>query len=221
MYDKDCTVREEDVAEFRPSQALGYVTVNGWKWISRDSGAWEGPRRDWECGHKNIIKEHVTDWRICVQAGGNQGMYPRLLSDMFKHVYTFEPDPLNFHCLVANCQKDNIYKLNAGLGKETGLCKVIPRQSDNTGTYQISVDDNELYVPLMTVDSLNLPHCGFIMFDVEKFEHDAILGSINTIEKYKPVIQLETVPGELHNLLTNIGYEKVGESHADKVYKVV
>ena len=58
MYDKDCTVREEDVAEFRPSQALGYVTVNGWKWISRDNGAWVGPRRDWECGHKNINCRH-------------------------------------------------------------------------------------------------------------------------------------------------------------------
>ena len=76
--------------------------------------------------HRNKLLKHipVNRRRDVVCAGGNQGLYPRLLSEIFENVYTFEPDPLSFHCLAANCQKSNIVKIQAALGRERGLVQM-------------------------------------------------------------------------------------------------
>lgn len=209
MYSTEVYVREEQVAGIGP-----------WTWIKSDTGAWDGPKHDWETSHVDAIMNLVTDWSICVQAGGNQGMYPRLLSEAFAHVYTFEPDPLNFYCLVDNCQKDNIYKMQAALGEHTGLAKVNRGVMNNTGTHTVSTE-GDCFVPMVTIDSLNLPSCGFIQLDIERYELYALKGAIRTIEKYKPVIQCECGNGDILNLISGFGYQAVATSKADTFYKVV
>lgn len=44
---------------------------------------------------------------------------------------------------------------------------------------------------MISIDSLQLEGCDFIKIDVEGFEYAVILGAINTITKYKPVIYYE------------------------------
>lgn len=193
--------------------------IGPWTWIKTDNGAWDGPRRDWENSHKQNIQKYVTDWSICVQAGGNQGVYPNLLSAMFNDVYTFEPDPLNFYCLVDNCQKDNIYKLQAAVGKQSGLCRVVRNNMDNTGMHK--VDDKSGFVPMLTIDSLKLPSCGLIALDVERYEQNALEGALETIERCKPVIQCEVGTDAILDLVRPFGYDKVAQSVSDTFYKVV
>lgn len=198
-----------------------YVSgVGPWLWLYSDNGAWEHPKADWENGHQEAIKQYVDDFRICVQAGGNQGMYPRLLSYQFEHVYTFEPDPLNFYCLTYNCQSDTIYKMQAALGAETGLARVTRHTMYNTGCHTVSVD-GDCYVPMITIDTLNLPHCGFIQLDLERYEYNAIRGASKTIARCKPVIQCENGTDEILNFLQPYGYQIVGISGADTFYKVM
>lgn len=209
MFDNLCRVRDEQVAG-----------VGSWLWIASDDGAWDGPKQDWETGHLAGIKDLVTDWSICVQAGGNQGMYPRLLSEHFQHVYTFEPDPLNFHCLVNNCQSDNIYKMQAALGETTGLARVHRASMNNTGCHTVSTE-GECYVPMVTIDSLKLPSCGLFQLDLERYEIHALKGALETIARCKPVIQCECGNDEILNLLRPFGYEAVATSKADTFYKVV
>ena len=108
-----------------------YVSgVGPWVWARDDVHGWIGPKMDWEVHHSQNIARYCSTRlgprSVAVQAGGCMGMYPRLLSDMFNAVYTFEPDPLNFHCLVANCQRDNIVKMNAALGERPA--RAAPRQ---------------------------------------------------------------------------------------------
>lgn len=191
-----------------------------WMWISTDSGAWDGPKEDWEQSHLQTIKNLVTDWTNCVQAGGCQGMYPRLLSDLFENVYTFEPDPLSFHCLVNNCQKDNIFKINAALGSETGLARVERQTMSNVGCHTVTTT-GECKVPMLTIDSLKLPSCGLFQLDLERYEIHAIKGALETIERCKPVIQCENGDGSILDLLRPFGYEAVTTSRADTFYKVV
>ncbi len=202
-------VRDEEVAGIGP-----------WVWIASDDGAWDGPKHDWENGHFTGIQDLVTDWSICVQAGGNQGMYPKLLSQHFKHVYTFEPDPLNFHCLVNNCQSDNIYKMQAALGETTGLARVERAGMHNTGCHTVSTE-GECYVPMVTIDSLKLPSCGLFQLDLERYELHALKGALETIARCKPVIQCECGNDDILNLLRPFGYEVVATSKADTFYKVV
>lgn len=208
-YDALTGVRNDDVAGVTP-----------WLWIHSDGGAWEGPKSDWEDSHRDAIKLHVEDFRICIQAGGNQGMYPRLLSGIFQHVYTFEPDPLNFYCLTYNCQSDNIYKMQAALGSETGLARVNRLTMSNTGCHTVSTD-GDCYVPMITIDTLNLPHCGYMQLDLELYELNAIRGASKTIARCKPVIQCENGNDQILEFLKPFGYEIVGYSRADTIYKVV
>lgn len=191
-----------------------------WMWIKTDAGAWDGPKEDWEHSHLATIKEHVTDWSNCIQAGGCQGMYPRLLSDLFQNVYTFEPDPLNFHCLVNNCQKDNIFKMNAALGAESGFARVNRMTMSNVGCHTVSTDGH-CVVPMMTIDSFKLPTCGLFQLDLETYEIHALRGALETIERCKPVIQCENGNEDILRLLRPFGYEKVATSRADTIYKVV
>lgn len=209
MYSTEVYIRQDTVGGVGP-----------WTWIKSDRGAWDGPKHDWEAGHVDGIGNLVEDWSVCVQAGGNQGMYPRLLADTFQHVYTFEPDPLNFYCLVDNCQKENIYKMQAALGEHTGLVKVNRGAMNNTGTHTVSTD-GDCFVPMITIDSLNLRSCDFIMLDIERYELQALKGALQTIEKFKPVIQCECGNDEILNLLRPYGYEVVATSKADTFYKVV
>lgn len=201
-------IKDEKVSEIGP-----------WLWINSDVGAWQGPKIDWESSHINVLLNAVKDFTACVQAGGNQGMYPRLLADYFRNVYTFEPDPLNFYCLAYNCQMDNIHKLQAALGATTGLARVERQSMINTGCHTISTD-GICSVPMLTIDSLKLPYCGFIQLDIEGYEANALIGALETIERCKPVIQCERGGENILSLLKPFGYKILGTSAMDTVYSI-
>jgi FkbM family methyltransferase len=190
-----------------------------WMWIASDNGAWEGPRDDWNNSHLAAIREHVKQYRTVIQAGGNQGMYPRLLSDMFEKVYTFEPDYLNFHCLVNNCQQNNIIKINGALGDVHTMVNVRRDNLDNTGTFTVSPATGAL-VPQFMIDDLCLSNCDLIWLDIEGYEHYALLGALDTIEKFKPTIFTERDNADIENLLTTYGYVKRGKTASDVIFTV-
>jgi FkbM family methyltransferase len=193
--------------------------VKDWSWIASDNGAWDGPKMDWETSHKTKYYEYVKKFDVCIQAGGNQGMYPRLLSEKFASVYTFEPDPLNFHCLVNNCQKDNIYKFNAALGSTLGEVFLSRGSMTNTGTHTVN-NNNGFKIIQMTIDSLNLSACDLIALDIEGYEEQALKGAIKTIEKYKPVIAAERGVGSMQKVLEDLGYVYRGNSVSDQIFSV-
>lgn len=223
------------------------TTIEGlgpWAWLASDQQAWQGITWDWMNSHKAAYLEHVTDWSVCIQAGGCMGLYARLFSDMFERVYTFEPDPLNFLCLTVNCQKDNIVKMQAALGHKNQLVGIRPQNGTNSGMHII--DDRQSLVPMLMLDQLELDACGLIQLDVEFYELNVLRGALKTIEKFKPVITCELgrlswfdehdLSGLQHNsdlmqddnleadilaLLAPYGYKKVGQSCADAIFKVV
>jgi FkbM family methyltransferase len=218
--------------------------IGPWVWQASDRETFKGISRDWEDSHKAKYLEHITDWNICIQAGGCMGMYPRLLSEMFNLVYTFEPDPLNFFALAANCQKDNIIKMQVALGHEHKPITVNRPFDGNQGMN--TINETESIIPMITIDSLNLPDCNFMQLDVEYYELNVLRGALKTIEKFKPVISCElgfihwfdqqkqeglahngsilsdnTLGGDILALLEPFGYQKVDQSAADTIYKVV
>lgn len=190
-------------------------------------------KRDWMNMFKDIIQKTVPEKNVVVQAGGWQGMYPRLLSDMFKRVYTFEPDPINFHCLVNNCQQSNILKYQAALGSE---CKIDTFEVVNGGKYATgqgrikhegSFNENfeleEIPVQTLTIDSLGLQDCSLIMSDTEGWGLELLRGASDTIRKFSPTIILEKyhlieVTKKEAQFLSNFGYSCIHESANDLVF---
>lgn len=202
-----------DLLTYREETVEG---IGGWTWIKSDSGAWDGPKSDWEESHSKKWFTNVSTWEYCVQAGGNHGVYPRLLSERFGRVFTFEPDPLNFHCLVNNCQKDNIVKMNAALGDRRGLTDVRRVSMSNTGMHK--VEETGSTIPVVMIDDLMLPTCGLIALDIEGYEEYALRGARDTIRRCRPVIVVEA-PGEtVKRILAEHDYRRLISSVSDKVY---
>jgi FkbM family methyltransferase len=194
-------------------------TVDGigpWYWLAYDTGAWDGPKTDWENSHKHKWLQHVKEWRIVVQAGGCQGMYPRLLSDHFQDVFSFEPDRLNFYVANLNCQKDNIHLFNGALGHNTGTWTgVMQRDPSNVGMHQTG---GEGCCPIFTIDSFQFPYLGLLALDIEGYEIHALRGAYETIKRCNPVITTECPSGEVIHLLTELGYSAVDQSISDTVW---
>ena len=215
------------------------IELYGWGpwYISNDTAenyqhTWIPITADWVGAFNKIIIDIVPNKTIAVQAGGWQGVYPFLLSNMFDAVYTFEPDPKNFHCLVKNCQKENIFKFNTALSDKSGVVRF--DRTPSSGQHRVNHNNHSLYdipvlstigVPAVSVDSLNLENLSFLMIDVENYENQVIDGAMETILKYSPVICIEKsfLPEndeKIDQKLTELGYKKIVELTTNIFYSM-
>lgn len=160
---------------------------------------------------------------VAVQAGGNIGLWPKQMATHFDIVHTFEPDALNFECLLKNCPEDNIYAYPHGLG-EKSYNAALERVSYNCGAHFIK-EGNEFAI--VTIDSLLLKECDLIQLDIEGYELNALKGAKKTIEKFHPVIMVEdkglsnkygSLMGDIEKWLYQFGYEIQSECHRDIIF---
>lgn len=158
---------------------------------------------DWNNYWSKVI-DIVPNKNCVVQAGGHFGLYAIILSKMFNEVYTFEPENNNFHCLTVNCLKNvrpNIYKFEAALGATSGSTYI--EHAYTSGQHRINHDglvdhrdelfNRTFYIkkPILNIDSLCLESCDLIFLDLEGYEPYALIGALETIKKYRPVIFVE------------------------------
>lgn len=172
---------------------------------------------------------HVEGRDLIVQAGGNVGVYPLALADYFQRVVTAEPDPENADCLMRNLKaRDSLNRVTAyvgAFGEAEGGCKVVEVEKNNCGAHRIERGGP---IPLITIDSLSLPHCDAIWLDCEGSELLALQGAVQTIDRFSPVIAVEDkglqasfgiMPGELQRWLGMFGYQEVDQIGRDKVFR--
>ena len=112
----------------------------------------------------------------------------------------------------------NIYTYDVGLGPEEKDTEIVIRP-DNAGHNHINnedrprwtgrkwiprtekhhrVDYEKVPVKIKTLDSYNFQDVDIIKIDVEGFEYDVLLGATDTIDRCKPVVQVEMVYGQPH-----------------------
>lgn len=196
--------------------------VKEWTWIKSDTGAWNGPKDDWVVSHRPMIEKHVPMRRLVVQAGGNQGMYPRLLSDMFGLVLTCEPDPLNFYCLEKNCaDKLNVLKFPWALGDSDRSMFLHRESMENTGMHCVTNTPTPQPIEMRTLDGMMIGYpVDFLMLDVEGYEYGILIGAIETIKQFHPVIQVERTNPEIEGFLFPLGYSIADRSKMDTIYKI-
>jgi FkbM family methyltransferase len=192
--------------------------VSNWVWPIEDEGAWEGPSQSWIAGIPDFLKKYCKQFKTAIQAGGNCGLYPKLLSQMFEKVYTFEPDSYNFHCLVNNCQSDNIIKINAALGSSHKMIDLNRPDKRNTGCHTIKLDSQTNIIPMLMLDDFMFEHLDLIYLDVEGWELDILSGATNTLFNHKPVIVCENGSTCIENLLKPFNYKREIQHHSDTVF---
>lgn len=162
------------------------------------------PRTD-EVGHELIPREMhrlgsvlplCRNRRIVVQAGGNVGLWPLELSKHFGTVFTFEPDPINYYCLVLNTVKaKNILSYPLALADVPGFV-AMSRDPVNCGAHYIRSSGTGIVEPArrtfcLHLDALGLDNVDFLQFDVEGYELQVLRGAYDTISRCWPVIMIE------------------------------
>jgi len=174
---------------------------------------------------------HLCDgFDVAVQAGGNIGVWPSRMAQTFGTVYTFEPQPENYACLVENIQDDNIIHSNRGLSNSNRKVSVhqLDGQKNNYGAGYIVDDENG--IEAICIDDLELSACDLICIDIEGAELEALQGAEKTIREHHPLVVLEDKPMPQLNVfnrgvgapgkwLESLGYKYVMKQRWDSIYK--
>jgi FkbM family methyltransferase len=148
-------------------------------------------RRDVE-GLASIVAL-VPGRTAAVQAGGNLGVYAKVLAQTFQAVYVAEPSPAVFARLLANASEPNIIKLQVAFGDTRELVGVSQTRRDKPGEAHEGVTHiaGPGVIPTITIDDLALPVCDVICLDVEGYELKALRGAAATIRRCRPVVSVE------------------------------
>jgi len=167
----------------------------------------------------------MNQFRTVIQAGGNIGVYPATMAQQFERVITVEPDTLNYQALLLNVAgSDNIEHTLAAFGHKHGTASVDHVYPENIGAHQLKVGTDVKVIP---IDSYGVDDCDFIQLDIEGYEHLALLGAEQTINKTHPIITLELKglgsrygysDEDTIELLASWGYEIVGRVNRDVIF---
>lgn len=205
---------------------MTFKFINGWKFPEYESrlcavdANGESNYKGLEYVYKAL--EHVKKFDMALDVGANVGLISVPLSKQFKKTIAIECIPETFECLSYNLRNfKNSVQYNFAVSDKNGNIEVaIPKHNGSvvsSGWASINPERKKsfqekilLNIETRTIDSLNLEDLDFLKIDVEQAELSVITGAINTIKKFKPVIEFENKRGENRHviiLLEQIGYK--------------
>jgi FkbM family methyltransferase len=146
----------------------------------------ETGRLDHHQGFLRAILPHLRG--TVLDVGANIGTHTHFYLSHADYVHAFEPSPEAFECLAHNCPGAILH--NVAVGSAPGHVSMGVAEHGNYGA-NYTVPSSSPAIPVITIDSLNLPACDFIKIDVEGDEIEVLLGATATITKYRPVLCIE------------------------------
>jgi FkbM family methyltransferase len=159
---------------------------------------------EWAQSEIDMISRFVYSGQYVLDIGAYLGSYTMALSQLVGPegcVYSFEPRPEHFELLKENIETNSICcaKLkNAALSDKIEQVDFPPLDTSQRVNFagqglssNFSTDGNMIFVPVITIDSLNLEKCDFIKLDVEGMEKQVLLGSENTLMRFRPTVYAE------------------------------
>ena len=222
------------------------IHTSGFKWklykndlISntiRDEGVWE----EWlhSVFEANIDKENVV-----LDIGANIGAHTLKMSSLAKQVHSFEPFPTSNALLNENISLNNITNVTThkfALGNESCTSNYLWVSENNFGAagLQLSKEPRnrtstdfdsgkDIEVSVTTLDQFckrkYIEEIHLIKMDVEGMELDVLLGGIDCIKKYKPIIVMEIWGGNPFGsskakLLKDLGYNMMQIKSPDYIF---
>ena len=162
---------------------------------------------------------YVRNYNTFIDIGANVGIWTRPMASLFKNVHSFEPAPKNLECLRKNLHDTpNVDIYTYGLSDINGvgfLVDNVKNCGDCSITYQTRLkrkifgpDD---VVEVKTLDSHELEDVGLIKIDTQGHELRILKGSVETLQKSKPVVVFEINDDKDRccDLLESLGAERV------------
>ena len=173
-----------------------------------------------------ILHELISTGDWVIDIGANVGHYTKRLSELVGdkgRVIAVEPVPTTFSLLSSNIQlfnNQNVSLLNVAISNEINLVGMsIPKFSTGLINYYQAhlspINGSDFSVLAIPLDPLFLlQRITLIKIDAEGHEPHVLEGLRGIIEKYKPVLIVETGSKDLLNDIgiTGYKYEKLKES---------
>lgn len=151
---------------------------------------------------RNKLGPYVEKAKFIADVGANIGChtvsYAKINPDA--RIWSFEPQKQTFEFLKTNVNNNNLddrvkifqtaLSHKSGDGRlENESTQLYPGHGVNRGG--LGLGDGGEEIKMITLDSLDLPGLDFMKIDVEGAEGLVLMGAVNTIRKYKPVITFE------------------------------
>lgn len=171
-----------------------------------------------------LAMKMVKNKRVAIDVGANLGIMSYRMVKGFDYVHAFEP--LFYEYISKNVPSDNlkIYPYAVGDEEKIETMRVGIYRSGGSNIVKTK-EENQTYqdVKVVRIDSFNIEDVDFMKIDVEDYELYALLGSINTIEKYKPTILIElqeTNPNykKILDLFESLNYKRLIVGELDSVF---
>lgn len=179
-----------------------------------------------------LISYFVKPGDVVIDGGANMGAITIPLGHMVGptgHVYAFEPQEFVRYILSGNVALNNFYHVtiyDRPLGSQDGkilYCIGKGLKNDDGINFYDELDqhiggidlteeprfDTDVALKTMTIDSMNLSRLDFMKLDVEGSEVAALKGAKETIERFRPVMFLESLPWDAPKIIEyirSIGY---------------
>jgi FkbM family methyltransferase len=174
---------------------------------------------EFSLGEIELFRQAVQPGWHVVEAGANIGAHTLILAQQVGprgRVYAFEPQRVLFQTLCANMALNSlthVYCRQEALGAAAGTTYV-PwldyNAENNFGGLSLTHRQGEP-VPVVPLDSLDLPRCDFLKIDVEGMELEVLRGASQTIQRFRPLLYVENdrpeQSAELIRYLQELGYE--------------
>ena len=147
-----------------------------------------------------VFAELVGPGGLVVEAGANIGAHTVELSRLVGpdgEIHAFEPQRIVFQALCANLalnQCANVFARQAAVGDKGGTISVPPLDPSiryNFGGVSLRNVAHGEEVPLVTLDSLDLPACQLLKVDVEGMEVEVLKGAEQLIQIHRPLMYVE------------------------------
>jgi FkbM family methyltransferase len=168
-----------------------------------------------------LMRLFIKPGDIVVDAGANIGTHTVAFANQVGPtgiVHAYEPQRRNFLMLAGNVAingLDNVFCHQEAVGDQPGLIKLPPLPPPDTNFNFSAVaigsgpEDGEI-VPLVTLDSLNLPSCRLLKIDTEGMEPQVLNGARDLIARCRPFLYLENneagASQRLSAVLSSFGY---------------
>lgn len=171
-----------------------------------------------------------------IDVGAYRGYYTAISSVLVGpkgYVYSFEPEPRNFsmlRCVVSVNRLNNVVLLPFALSDRDGYEHLYISEHPSMHSIVLRRSSKALQVKSYRLDTLVpkvIKHVDLIKIDVEGAEMKVLKGSMNTIDKFKPILSIDVnhYEGEfeeVRSFLKAIGYKLSPLSgNVDKPYSIV
>jgi len=177
------------------------MNVHGWNlpendtyfqnWLNNEVGS--GRSADYQLPHRLAAINAVENFRVAIDIGAHLGFWSRHFGEIFQTVHSFEPSDLYRKLLFLNAPKSIIHEF--ALGDKNGEGQLfVPDVNSGAAFIAHSISGHEK-IKIRTLDSFSFEAVDLIKIDCEGYEYPVILGAIETINTFSPVICLEQKKG--------------------------